>query len=505
MSGVTEAAADTPILRMRDVAKTFGSTHALRGVSFDVLPGEVHALVGENGAGKSTLMKILSGVHRADRGTMELFGAPYRPSGPLDARRSGVAMIYQELNLAPHLSVEENIMLGREIHRFGIVDRRAHRFRAREALSLLGHGDLSPDARIRGLSVGAQQLVEVARALAFDARIIVFDEPTSALAAGDVQCLFAVIRRLREHGVGVVYISHFLEEVNEIADRFTVLRDGESVGSGLVRETAIDRIIELMVGRKVTDLYPRIPHEIGANVLSCSDLAGLALPHGATFTLHAGEILGVAGLIGAGRTELVRALFGLDPVARGEVIVRGVQVCRGGPRRRIAAGLGMLSENRKEEGLAVGLSVADNVTLSRFGPCAPGGWLRRRRQRDVVSRWIERLSIRATSPWQPVGELSGGNQQKVAVARLLHQEADILLFDEPTRGIDVASKAHVYRLMGELARAGTAILFVSSYLPELLGVCDTIAVMARGKLSTVRPREAWTEASVMAYATGGGP
>lgn len=501
MTQLNAQAQRKPLLRMTHVTKTFGRTRALKGVSFDVMPGEVHALVGENGAGKSTLMKVLSGVHTADSGAMSWEDAPYRPAGPMDARRRGIAMIYQELNLLPHLSVEANIMLGREVHRFGVVDKAAHRKKARQALALIGRTELHPDTPLERLSVGAQQLVEVARALAFDARLIIFDEPTSALAIQDADRLFAVIRRLRAQGAGIVYISHFLEEVLAVADRYTVLRDGESVKSGDVAGASADEIIKHMVGRKVTELYPKQQQQPGTVLLSADKVSGFDMPKEASFELRAGEILGIAGLMGAGRTELLRAIFGLDRIRSGAVTARAVRLERCTPKCSINAGLGFLSENRKEEGLAVRLSIADNCTLSHLKPLSRFGWLSLKQQLRSVSVWLEKLGIRSTGPLQAVQTLSGGNQQKVAIARLLHQEADIFLFDEPTRGVDVASKAQIYGLLGELAAQGKAILFVSSYLPELFGICDQLAVMTKGRLSSIRPINEWTETDVMTYAT----
>jgi ribose transport system ATP-binding protein len=487
---------------MTGVAKRFGSTQALRGVELELRPGEVHALVGENGAGKSTLMKVLSGAVRPDAGRMTLDSQPYAPRGPLDARRRGVAMIYQELALAPHLSVEANVMLGLEVSRLGVLRRSEHRRRVREALAVLEHGEIDPDSPVAGLSTGAQQLVEIARALLIDVRVLVFDEPTSSLTQEDARRLFRLMRRLRDRGVTLVYISHFLEELREVADRFTVLRDGESVGGGLVSEFSEERIIELMVGRSLTDQFPRVPHTVGAPILELTDLAGVELPRGVSLTLHRGEVLGIAGIVGAGRTELVRAVFGLDPVRRGAVVVKGVGVGGLGLRQRMERGLGFLSEDRKQEGLALAQSIVDNLTYSRLGPYGRLGWLNLWRRRQAAQGWLSRLSVRCAGPEQAVGELSGGNQQKVALARLLHQEADVLLLDEPTRGVDVGSKAEIYRLIGELAAQGRGVLFVSSYLPELLGVCDRLAVMSRGRLCPARPVEAWSPEQVMAYATG---
>jgi ribose transport system ATP-binding protein len=435
---------------------------------------------------------------------MFLGGVPYAPSGPLDARRLGVAMIYQELTLAPHLSVEANVLLGLEPTWCGFLKRAEGRRRVREALAVLEHPEIQPHSPVNRLSLALQQLVEIARALLLDVRVLVLDEPTSSLTQADAQRLFALVRRLRDRGVSVVYISHFLEEVQQIADRFTVLRDGQSVGTGPVADFAPQHIIEMMVGRSLTDQFPRVPHDIGQPVLELDGLFGDKQPRGVSLRLRRGEILGIAGIVGAGRTELLRAVFGLDPVRQGRVVVMTYQGRRPGssPRERIGQGLGLLSEDRKGEGLAVIQSVADNLTYSRLGPYSRFGWLNLSRRRAAVNGWLERLRVRCSGPGQPVGQLSGGNQQKVALGRLLHQEADVLLLDEPTRGVDVGSKTEIYRLIGELAARGKAILFVSSYLPELLGVCDTLAVMARGQLSRVRPAAEWTAEQVMAHATG---
>lgn len=491
------------LLDMEDISKAFGSTEALRGVHLEVRPGEVHALVGENGAGKSTLVKVLAGAVRPDAGRMLLDGRPYRPRDPLEARAAGVAMIYQELSLAPDLSVEENILLGAEPTRFGFVRRGEMRRRAHEALELLRHPDIHPARRAGELGISARQLVEVARALAARARIVVMDEPTSSLSRADAEVLFGVIRRLRERGVSVIYISHVLEEIREVSDRFTVLRDGRAVAAGETALTPIRGIVRHMVGRELTEVYRRAPHEIGEVVLDLSDLAGQPLPREANLELRRGEILGIAGLVGAGRTELVRTVFGLAPVRSGQVRVKGVTTTGRPPARMVGLGVGCLSEDRKGEGLAPDLSVAENLTLSRLRPYRRWGLLSRRRVASAATEWIRRLGIRTRGPNDSIPSLSGGNQQKVALARLLHQQADVLLLDEPTRGIDVGSKADIYALMGELAGQGRAVLWVSSYLPELLGICDTLAVMHRGRLSPKRPVAEWTPEAVMTVATGG--
>jgi ribose transport system ATP-binding protein len=492
-------------LLMRGIAKCYGPTVALAGVDLGLRPGEVHALVGENGAGKSTLMKVLSGAVRPDAGRMTLDGEPYAPDGPLAARRSGVAMVYQELTLAPHLTVEANLLLGVEPSRWGWLRRAEGQRRAREALAVLEHPEIRPDGAVADLSPAACQLVEIARALLLDVRLLVLDEPTSSLSQEDARRLFGLIRRLRDRGVTVVYISHFLEEVQQVADRFTVLRDGRAVGGGSVRDFSAAHIIELMVGRPLAEQYPHVPHRIGEAVLDMQGLTGARLPENVTLTLHRGEVLGLAGIVGAGRTELLRAIFGLDPVKSGAVKVAGVSVPLRGialPRRRIASGLGLVSEDRKQEGLALAQSIADNLTYTRMRPYVTRGILRTGERRRRVGEWLARLGVRSAGPDQPVGALSGGNQQKVAIGRLLHQDADVLLLDEPTRGVDVASKAEIYRLIGELSARGKAVLFVSSYLPELLGVCDRIAVMARGRVREVRPAGDWTPQEVIARATG---
>ncbi len=492
-----------PLLRMRGVEKRYGAVVALAGVDLEIETDEVHALVGENGAGKSTLMKVLSGAVAPDAGRMELGGAAFAPAGPLDARQSGVAMIYQELNLAPHLSVEDNVMLGREERRFGIVRREAARPRVREALALLGRDDIDPEQRVLALGPGARQVVEIAKALVGDARVVVMDEPTSSLSHADAERLFDAIRRLKERGVSVIYISHFLEEVMKIADRYTVLRDGRTVGSGDVASASPASLIERMVGRAVDEIFPRVQHEIGEPVLELWDLAGVPAPTSASLTLHRGEILGIAGLVGAGRTEMLRATFGLDPIRRGHVKVAGVADHGRSPHERLGQGVALLSEDRKQEGLALGMSIAENVTLSKLAPYARWGLLDRHARDARAAALAAEVGIKCRDVAQRAGELSGGNQQKVAIARLLHHEADVLMLDEPTRGVDVGSKAEIYALVGELAARGKAILFVSSYVPELLGVCDRIAVMHRGVLGSARAASEWTERDILDEATRG--
>jgi len=489
---------------MRGIRKTFGATIAVDGVDLSVAPGEVCAIVGQNGAGKSTLMGILAGAIQPDAGEMTLGGESYRPQNPLEARRAGVAMIYQELSLAPHLSVAENILLGMEPTRgplgFGLLKRDEMRRRTSEVLARLGHPEIGIDAAAGSLSPAAQQLVEIGRALAVGCQVLVLDEPTSSLARADTQRLFQLIDELKRQGHAIVYISHFIEEVKEVADRIVVLRDGRVAGEGSAAALSPTEIVRLMVGQSMDTLYPRSARTRGEPILELADFG----PAQATLTLHRGEIIGIAGLLGAGRTRFLRGLFGLAPVKAGRVKLAtwsGVAE----PHERWQQGMGFLSEDRKEEGLALALSIANNMTLSRLDDLGPGPLVFPRRQQHAASRWMERLRIKAGSPRQAVSELSGGNQQKVAMARLLHHDVDVFVLDEPTRGIDVASKAQIYELIDELVAADAerprAVIIVSSYLPELLGLCDRIAVMRRGRLGTLRPASEWTEHSLMLQAT----
>jgi len=497
-----------PRLEMRGVSKSFAATAALDGVDLQVAPGEVVALVGQNGAGKSTLMAILAGALAPDGGTMALDGRAYAPRNPLEARRAGVAMIYQELSVAPHLSVMENVVLGTEPSRAGLVQKGRARQITQDVLARLGHPDISPDSIVGRLSVAEQQLVEIARAFAIGARVLVLDEPTSSLGRADVRRLFDLVRRLKADGHAVVYISHFIEEVKDVADRFVVLRDGRNAGGGPTAGTTREAIVSLMVGRRVEDLFPRSERRAGEVILEVEGIGRGEVG----LTLRRGEVLGIAGLVGAGRTRLLRTLFGLEPVRTGRIRV-GAFSGAAAPPERWEQGMGLLSEDRKGEGLALGLSVAENLALSRLKGLGPGPLVFPSRLRGAARRWIETLGVRAAGPGQAVGELSGGNQQKVALARLLHHDVDVLLLDEPTRGIDVASKAQIYALVDGLvaprtapegARPPKAVLVASSDLAELLGLCDRIAVMCRGRLGAPRPAAEWNEHSLMMAATGTG-
>jgi len=483
----------TPRLELDCITKHFGATTALKNVNLKVYPGEVLAVVGENGAGKSTLMKIIAGAYKPDTGSMKLDGEPFQPKNPLDARKKGIAMIYQELSLAPHLTVEENIVLGIEPNKWGWIKNKEARKIAENALQKFSHIQVDPRAKLSELPPAAQQLVEIARSIVASCKLIVFDEPTSCLSSNDVSQLFKLIKQIQKNNIAIIYISHFIEEVKEIADRILVLRDGQVAGEGAASEMDIPKIVSLMIGRQVKDLYSksqRTPKEV---VLELNDLAGIKKPESVSLVLRRGEVLGIAGLVGAGRTELLRCIFGLDPIKRGSIKL-GVWSGPFSPSSRWQQGVGFLSEDRKNEGLALGLNIAENITLTNLNNLGPLGLVLPSKQTEISKYWIEKLDIKCTGPNQPVHALSGGNQQKVALARLMYHDADILLLDEPTRGIDVGAKALIYQIIDKLAtgelspdKKPKAFIVVSSYLPELLGICDRIAVMNRGKLSKIYP------------------
>lgn len=505
----------SPRLVVEAVSRAFGPTQALAAVSLTVQAGEVHALLGENGAGKSTLMAIVSGAERADAGQLELNGVPYQPQNPGEARASGVHMVHQEPHLCADLTVAENLFLGSEPVRYGWVRRQALLAQARQALSRVtsASNPIDPTTLVSKLSPSQRQLVAIARALAQpNCRLLILDEPTASLSQADVAALFEAIREVSQAGVSVIYISHFLEEVGQIAVSYTVLRDGVNVATGDIAETSPKELIQKMAGRKLGDIFVHTERQPGPLALRVTDLCGEKLPKGASLELFRGEILGISGLLGAGRSELLRGIFGLTEVRSGDVLVGaftgGVspktqigKVNRAAtPAQRLAQGLGLLSEDRKQEGISQKLSVAENLTLSRLSALGAFGYVSSRRQLAVVADWIARLGIVCQGPLQRASELSGGNQQKVAFARLLYHNVDVLLLDEPTRGIDVRSRGEIYRLMDAAAREGKAVLMVSSYLPELLGVCDRIQVMRHGKLGEARRASALNEHDLLAEA-----
>ncbi|MFJ3493723.1 sugar ABC transporter ATP-binding protein [Streptomyces sp. NPDC086091] len=477
------------MLRMTGIGKSFSGTRVLSGVDLEVRPGEVHALVGENGAGKSTLMKILAGVHVPDEGTVEIDDRARHLRHPLDAQRAGVSIIYQELTLLPDRTVAENVFLGREPRSRGLVDRAAMESTTARLLEEIGERSFRPRDLVRRLSVAQQQVVEIVKALSVDARIVVMDEPTAALAEHEAELLHGLVRRLRERGIAVLYISHRLREIFALADRVTVLKDGVKVTTETVDRLTTADLVRLMVGRDLTDYYPPRATRPAGDVLLSVRGGGNAKLDGVDLDLRAGEIVGLAGLQGAGRTELAKALFGADPFTRGEMTPRRPRSVREG----IAAGIGLVTEDRKSEGLALNQSVRDNALLvartRRGNPAAP------------VLRLLERVRLAPPRPEQEVRHLSGGNQQKVVLAKWLTVAPRVLLFDEPTRGVDVGAKAAIHDLVRELADDGMAVLMISSELPELIGMSDRVVVLRDGRITGHLPAGS-SEEAVMHLAAG---
>ena len=483
------------------INKSYGATHALRDVQLAVAAGEIHALLGENGAGKSTLVKILSGAERPDRGLMLLDSQPYAPEGPIQAREEGVAIVCQETTLAGDLSVEENLLLGSEPARRGWIDRQQRRELARAALAELASEDLPLGARVGSLPYADQQRVEIARAFLADPKVLILDEPTRSLSHWEIAPLFKAIRRMAARGISILYISHFLEESLTLCSRYTVLRDGELVASGAMQDVDRAGLIRGMAGCDIRETFSRSRRCLGRPLLQLKHVSGRASPHGIDLTLHEGEILGLAGLDGAGRSQTLRAIFGLASLREGEIWRGGKRSRWRTPPRRWRTGIGMAGENR-QEGILPSVSIADNLTLTCLNRFSQMGFLSTERQMFAALDWMEKLRIRARSPHQEMSELSGGNQQKVILGRLLLHRASVLLLDEPTRGIDVRTKAQIYDLIDAIAAEGKGILLVSSDPAELLGLCDTVALLRRGRLVEMRPAKEWTEPEIIAAAMG---
>jgi rhamnose transport system ATP-binding protein len=493
----------TPLLHLDNIVKSFAGVHALKGVSFTLLPGEVHALIGENGAGKSTLIKVITGAHRPDSGTLVINGQPVEHNDPTRSRKLGVAVIYQQPALFPDLTVAENIALRLErtgswrLIRWG--DRRR---RARALLDRVGAG-VSPDSFVRDLTMPQQQLVEIASALGGDAKVLILDEPTSSLSDREVDNLFRVIRELRAQGVGMIYISHRLEELPQIADRVTVLRDGAYVGTHPMAEVDRAEMIRLMVGRSLEAVFPKVEVSLGDAVLETRDLSCRASGvRNVNLAVRAGEILGLAGLVGAGRTELARVLFGLTPSDAGQILLKGAPVRIVRPTDAIRHGIAYVPEDRRRHGVILDMPVSANTTLAILRKVASAGFLRPRRERDVATSFVQRLGVKTPSIRNPVGNLSGGNQQKVSVARWLATEPSVIILDEPTQGVDVGAKSEIHRLMVELARGGLAVIMISSELPEVLGMSDRIAVMHGGQIVGELSRADATQEKVLELALG---
>ncbi|OEU87295.1 sugar ABC transporter ATP-binding protein [Streptomyces abyssalis] len=495
------------LLRTEGIRKTFTGVVALDGVDFDLHEGEVHVLLGENGAGKSTLIKVLSGVHRADSGRVLRDGKPVRIHSAGDAERLGVATMHQEFNLVPHLSVAENIFLGRQPRRFGLLDRSRMNADAAEVLGRVGV-DIPPDTPVRELGVARSQMVEIAKALSLRARVLIMDEPTAALTADEVEKLFDLVRRLRADGVGIVFITHHLEEIAALGDRVTVLRDGRSVGR-TPASTPRDDLVRMMVGRSIEQQYPRetgTPRATSGNaeapLLRVSGLGRAGSFSGVGFELRAGEVVGLAGLVGAGRTEVARAVFGADPYDSGTVEVQGRRLRRHDINAALAAGIGLVPEDRKGQGLLPDSSVEDNLGLVTLRRASRAGFVNLTGQQESASRIAGRLNVRMSGLGQRMGTLSGGNQQKVVIGKWLLAQSRVLILDEPTRGIDVGAKVEIYELINELTASGHAVLMISSDLPEVLGMSDRVLVMAQGRIAgELAAREA-TQDAVMRLAVG---
>lgn len=489
-----------PILQMHGISKAYPGVQALDKVDFEVQTGEVHALVGENGAGKSTLIKILSGVISPDEGQIILYSNELSIKSPREALEAGIATISQELMLVPQLSVAENILLGRLPNgRLDRVEWREMRRQARRALSTLGL-DLDPDAQVGSLSVAEQQATEIARVLSRQADIIIMDEPTSALAEPEVEHLLNYVKRLRTQGKAIIFITHRLDEVFRIADRITVLRDGHKIESLAMNETTPNEVITMMVGRSVDIIFTREEKSIGKPILEVRNLKRCGA-FDVSYTLHSGEILGLAGLMGAGRTDAMRALFGVDPFDSGEIWIAGQSISSIVPGKMIAAGLGLSPEDRKRDGLVLGMSVGDNLNLAALSKLDRWGIRNRSRERQIAIDQFVDLSIQAPSLGTEVITLSGGNQQKVVIGKWLATEPSILILDEPTRGIDIGAKAEVYAIMQDLASQGVGIIFISSELNEIMNICDRILVMYEGKITAEFAYGEATEESIMSYAT----
>jgi ribose transport system ATP-binding protein len=493
----------SPLLALRGIGKSFLGVRVLDGVDLQVRPGEVHAVVGENGAGKSTLMKVVSGVHQPDEGTVEFAGAPRTFRSPREARQAGIGIVYQELTLLPERTVAENVCLGREPLRRGLVDRRAMLSHTAGLLASIGEDSIPPDTRVGRLGVAQQQVVEIVKALALDARLLIMDEPTAALADHEVDQLYALVRRLQAHGIGVLYVSHRLKEVFDLSSRITVLKDGRAVATSDTADTTADQLVRHMVGRELSSYYPdrAKPQELGPARLTVRGGGNRKL-RGIDVRLRAGEVLGVGGLQGSGRSALARALFGAAPFNTGRVTVDGAPVRLRSPRAAMRAGIAYVSEDRKGEGIVAEQSVLDNALLAgrAVRPRRVGRGARTARVRELLAA----VELRAAGEDQEIRFLSGGNQQKVVLARWLALAPRILLFDEPTRGIDVGAKVAIHDLVRRLARDGAAVLMVSSELPELLGMSDRIIVMRDGRIAGELPAGA-SEEEVVALAVGAAP
>ena len=489
-----------PILTMSQIDKSFPGVHALKNVDFDLAPGEIHALVGENGAGKSTLMKVLTGIYKADGGQIIYNGRPVAFSNIREAQEAGISIVHQELNLMNHLTAAQNIYIGREGTGLFLNDRVINE----DTVRLFGtlKVNISPTEKVGNLTVGKQQMVEIAKAISFKSSVLILDEPTAALTESEINELFKIMADLREQGVSMIYISHRMDEIMQISDRITVMRDGEDVATFETNETTLDDIIKAMVGRVIYE-EPKTKSLVQKDAPVVLDVKNLCSKdvHDVSFNLYRGEILGFAGLMGAGRTEVARLVFGADPITSGQISVNGTHVNIKTPKDAVEAGIGYLSEDRKRFGLAVGLSVADNGVMATLKDFSKTGFVDDPKVNKTMIEYIEKISIRTPSHRQLIRKLSGGNQQKVVVAKWLIRNSDILIFDEPTRGIDVGAKSEIYKLMNELASMGKSIIMISSELPEILRMSDRVACMCEGRITGIVNIEDADQETIMKYAT----
>ncbi|WP_427023539.1 sugar ABC transporter ATP-binding protein [Aureimonas ureilytica] len=493
-----------PIVALRGIEKSFGPVQVLRGVDFDLRPSEVHALMGENGAGKSTMIRLMSGAHQPNTGAVEVDGSPVRFAGPGEAKAAGIAVVHQELLLFPAMTVAENIFLGHAPRNGrGLLDWNEMRRKARAILDRLDCPELDVDDKVSHLSVANRQRVEIARALSRDARVLIMDEPTAALAEADVRRLLDVVRSLRSEGVGIVYVSHRMNEIFEIADRITVLRDGKTIDTRDADDVTEAALVSMMVGRDIDQLFPKDTIPLGETVLEVRNLAHAGKVREVSFSVRAGEILGIAGLVGSGRTELAQTIFGVTPATSGEILIDGRPVTVGSVREAIAHRIAYVPEDRAQHGLVRPQTIRENVSMAILNRLTRRGVVDTARETQIAADAIQRFAIRARGPGQVVAQLSGGNQQKVVIAKWLATDPRILILDEPTRGVDVGAKTEIHKLMNQLATQGLAIIMISSELPEVLGMSDRVLVMNGGRMSAILPRaQATPEAVGSAMMTG---
>ena len=490
-------------IEMRGIDKSFGSNQVLKQAGFTLESGEVHALMGENGAGKSTLMKILTGVYTKDAGTVLVDGKEVNYKNPQEAEKAGIVFIYQELNVMFDLTVEENLFMGKEIHgKFGICDKKAMQKKAQEALNILGV-NISPKTVMAELSVGQQQMVEICKALMADAKVIIMDEPTAALTQSETVALFKVIESLRKKGVSMVYISHRMEEIFELCDRITVLRDGSYIGVKNIPETNMNEIVKMMIGREIGERYPSRNVKIGKEVLKVKELTRKGTFHDVNFSVRAGEVLGVSGLMGAGRTEIMRAIFGNLSYESGTIEIDGKEVKISNPRQAMEHGIGFITEDRKTEGLMLDKSIRKNISLCNLRRISKSSVISREAEKNMVAEAIKDLRIKCFGSYHECNNLSGGNQQKVVLAKWILTNPKILILDEPTRGVDIGAKKEIYSIINKLAAQGVAIIMVSSELPEVLGMSDNIMVVREGEVRGIISYEEANQERVMTLATGG--